>query len=357
MPWAVAVWTAFPLSRIEVYCNIPVEEFRLDNDVALQLLSRSFSESYFALLQYDEYGNEGLHPVSFYAQWPCSHVVYMHVNLIPLGRDMLNTHLHALLESRREGHIAYYRGDEVALSITNMRLFARLVKINSKADVYLEVSGTVRRIINYAVYASIRAHGVTAFAEVEASYLNKRHIGTELTESAWAIESGAIRPENIIVPTLPVVLDALFIPDSSAITTSSGEESEMATADVSETLTSGVCDCMSHHLLPHTCSSSHSVGTCTVDQESTTVFPSLAAPHLWLTPSTPLLPLSCLSSCLGDAAVEVVVVHLDPLLQNALLQKVLGFLPLDIRQVLGFYDAIHYPNVVSLLDAKHNNWN
>ena len=194
MPWAVAVWTAFPLSRIEVYCNIPVDEFRLDNDVALQLLSRSFSESYFALLQYDEYGNEGLHPVSFYAQWPCSHVVYMHANMISLGRDMLNTHLYALLESRREGYIAYYRGDEMALSITNMRLFGRLVKINSKADVYLEVSGTVRRIENYAVYASIRAHGVTAFAEVEASYLSKRRIGTELTESAWAIESGAIRP-------------------------------------------------------------------------------------------------------------------------------------------------------------------
>jgi hypothetical protein len=352
--WAAAVWTLHPLSRIEVYTSVPTAEFLLDNDVAVQLLRRQFAAQYLHLAQYEAEGaHRGLHPADFFAQWPCSHVVYLSPQAVLFGRDMLNTHMWALERRPRTtpAHIVHATVEGIVLAVTQDRLFARLVKVQGIPDVYLEISRTLRRVENYDIYAMLRARGVNEFRQVPSSYVEERAVGAVLDMQA-AVELLAPLPRTTTLPAEPLILDLLLIPEAAQ---ANGDRDATAgtcsgTRDVSE---GGVGNDNEDDEASAECTPA-TAGQPVLGNDP--FYPALPAPHFWLTSTSPLLPVQRVLSCLSAKQLERVVQHLDPIIQNALMQRALGVIPIAVREVFGLFDAINFPNVVSLLDSRHQNW-
>lgn len=79
-------------------------------------------------------------------------------------------------------------------------------------------------------------------------------------------------------------------------------------------------------------------------------------PSLWLTSSTPHLSLKTVLDTFNRKQIEAIVQHLDPILQNSNMVKILSFIPSDIADALKSFDAFNYPNVISLRDMEYAQW-
>lgn len=350
----MAVWTLYPLSRIEVYTKLSVTQFRLDNDVALTSLARSFNSKYFRVMPV----KEGFaHPVTYFPFAPCAYVVFMHPTIVPFGRDFLNTHMHYMAAHNISQPIAYWEDRTLLVSITARTLYAKFVKIIGRADVYLEHQHTLRRIENYELYARLRGSGVWEYQKVPEEYQRSRIVGTTLTMADYMKEyanSMNAYDNTTVVPSVPLVMDMLVIPEQ-------WEDTEPS-VDVE------VCGNTNTNITRSTCSTelntqgndgacvedTHS-SQCTAAADNESSSSAARVPYFWLTSAKSRLSVSSALS-LSQGTIELIVQHLDPIIQNSLMQKIMGFIPPDVAQLFRLFDAVHFPNIVSLVDSRHQNW-
>lgn len=339
----MAVWILYPLSRIEVYTTLPEKQYRLDNDVTLTTLARSFNKKHFNVAQV----KEGFpHPVTNFAFAPCRYVVFMHPTVLPFGRDFLNTHMHYMENNNISQPIAYWEENKLLVSISSSTLFGKFIKIAGQADVYLEHLDTLRLVENYEVYARLRGSGVWEYKTVPEGYLHNRTTGTSGAEATVVGPALTLREcmalyntewsvHNTVVPTQPLVMDMLVIPEDWVDTDTGVDSCEQnyKTGGAPET----ACDHPDLSGLP----------ICTA--------PISRVPYFWLTSATPRLTVGR-ALCLNQSTFEHIVQHLDPIVQDSLMQKIFGFIPTDIAQILRLFDAVSFPNVVSLVDSRHQNW-
>ncbi len=81
-----------------------------------------------------------------------------------------------------------------------------------------------------------------------------------------------------------------------------------------------------------------------------------SGPSLWLTSSTPHLSFKTVFDTFDKKQIETIVQHLDPILQNSNMVKILSFIPSEIADALKSFDAFYYPNVISLRDMEYAQW-
>jgi len=81
-----------------------------------------------------------------------------------------------------------------------------------------------------------------------------------------------------------------------------------------------------------------------------------AGPSLWLTSSTSPLSFKTIFATFEKSQIETIVQHLDPILQNSYMQKITSLLPSDITYAFSMFDAINYPDVISLRDMEYAHW-
>ena len=81
-----------------------------------------------------------------------------------------------------------------------------------------------------------------------------------------------------------------------------------------------------------------------------------ALPTLWLTSSVPPVPLRVIAENFTQPQMVTIVQHLDPIVQNANMQKIFSLVPTDIADALRLFDAADYPNVISLRDMEYAHW-
>ena len=79
-------------------------------------------------------------------------------------------------------------------------------------------------------------------------------------------------------------------------------------------------------------------------------------PTLWLTSSLPPLYFKTVFDTFSKAQIETIVQHLDPILQNSNMRKILAYIPYDIADAFKMFDAIDYPNIISLRDMDYSRW-
>lgn len=79
-------------------------------------------------------------------------------------------------------------------------------------------------------------------------------------------------------------------------------------------------------------------------------------PTLWLTSSLSPLPFHVVFDTFDEKQIETIVQHLDPILQNSYMRKIVSLIPSDIADALIMFDAIDYPNVISLRDMEYPHW-
>jgi hypothetical protein len=78
--------------------------------------------------------------------------------------------------------------------------------------------------------------------------------------------------------------------------------------------------------------------------------------EIWLTSSTPRLNLQSFLMRADYRDVMTLVAHLDPIIQSSFFKKAIGFFPAHIESVLNKFNAVHYPDVISLMDTKIQEW-
>lgn len=79
-------------------------------------------------------------------------------------------------------------------------------------------------------------------------------------------------------------------------------------------------------------------------------------PSLWLTSSLPPLPFDTLLDKFTKAQIETVVQHLDPILQNSNMRKIISIIPTEVADALKHFDAVDFPDVISLRDMEYPQW-
>eukprot|EP00598_Pedospumella_elongata_P004898 CAMPEP_0184980062 /NCGR_PEP_ID=MMETSP1098-20130426/10092_1 /TAXON_ID=89044 /ORGANISM="Spumella elongata, Strain CCAP 955/1" /LENGTH=779 /DNA_ID=CAMNT_0027503419 /DNA_START=421 /DNA_END=2760 /DNA_ORIENTATION=+ len=79
-------------------------------------------------------------------------------------------------------------------------------------------------------------------------------------------------------------------------------------------------------------------------------------PTLWLTSSLSPLPFNILLDNFTKAQIETVVQHLDPILQNSNMRKIISIMPTEVADALKHFDAVDFPDVISLRDMEYPQW-
>jgi len=79
-------------------------------------------------------------------------------------------------------------------------------------------------------------------------------------------------------------------------------------------------------------------------------------PSLWLTSSLPPLPFDTLLDKFTKAQIETVVQHLDPILQNSNMRKIISIMPTEVADALKLFDGADFPDVISLRDMEYPQW-
>ena len=79
-------------------------------------------------------------------------------------------------------------------------------------------------------------------------------------------------------------------------------------------------------------------------------------PTLWLTSSTPRVSFKTVFDTLDKKQIEMIVQHLDPIVQNSYMRKIVSIIPSDIADALKMFDTADFPNVISLRDMEYPHW-
>jgi len=83
---------------------------------------------------------------------------------------------------------------------------------------------------------------------------------------------------------------------------------------------------------------------------------AISSASIWLTSSTPHLPFKAVFETFAKAQIETIVQHLDPILQNINMRKLVSVMPTDIADALKLFDAADFPDVISLRDMEYPYW-
>lgn len=364
--WAVIIWILYPLARIEVFTEIPHDQYQHDNDVPLEMLARTFNPKFFKLIEWSA-EKQTKHAAMQPPQSPCTFVVYMDPSLVPFGRDFLSTHMRAFSSSTGSSGsrgsddqppIAYWSGQRLVLLIRhNNKPIANTLKITGADKViawYFANAGVARPIDSLEALQAMEKSGVTRL-ETTQQYLEGFTIGPDIKLEEFMsmpnmgdVDLQAPQPGIFITgaaPTAELVVDALWIPEVA---------SQVSISEPLHTLrTKSKATAVEPEIRA-------GQGT-----KLTGNYPALltSEAQLWLTPAV-RVPLQTVlggssgggSGAFTQAQLEAIVQHLDPILQSALLQKIFGFIPPDMSRVLKMFDAAHFPRVVSLIDAKSDSW-
>ena len=81
-----------------------------------------------------------------------------------------------------------------------------------------------------------------------------------------------------------------------------------------------------------------------------------AGPTLWLTSSLAPLSLNTVFDTFSKKQIETIVQHLDPILQNSNMQKIVSFISNEVADALNLFSSSNYPNVISLRDMEFAQW-
>jgi hypothetical protein len=368
IPWALAVWTLYPLARIEIYCLIPTEQFLLDNDVPLELHAKLFNTKYFRLIQYDPLGFS--YPVTAFPTFPCTYYVYMDPSFIPFGRDFLNTHIKAMVGmGEKKEPITYWNGKKLVLYMFYMtRKRPTVVRKGMERSIYFQFDDVLYPLADMDTLLMLRKSGYVTVEPVNSQFLQQATRGGDFSlptvahhDAVAASAEGYLRWANVApLPKYPtaqsssgsssggrvpaakipgLVIDALLIPE------------QQQQIRHSSSFVHGVNDSTHRVFFASDAPTSGKTGTTNPDNLIENM-----EPHIWLTSSTPTVDLDNVFSSWSQSQVETLVAHLDPIIQNSLMQKVVGFLPEDIVRVFKLLDATYYKQVISLIDAKNTNW-
>jgi hypothetical protein len=323
-----------------VFTEVPVEQYQLDNDVPLEMLARTFNEKFFRLVPWSAF-KKLRHPALQAPMSPCTHVVYMDPSLIPFGRDFLSTHMRALANSSDHDPIAYWRGSRLVLLIKrNLDRTEKVLKVlgaGKNVAWYYSKGALARPIDSFEALSAIEKSGIGRIV-VGEDYMRAFTIGPDITTEEFVsalrdegLTLGLYGPNSTATPSATLsadlVVDAFWIPEMP---------SQVAITEPLHT---------AHTQSPR----GNGFGPADVSSEE----PS--EPQLWLTP-TVRMSLQTVLRVFTHAQLEAVARHVDPVLHSSLLQKIIGFVSPDIVRVLEMFDAVHFPNVVSLIDAKSNSW-
>eukprot|EP01034_Spumella_vulgaris_P001040 gene1040-1384_t len=148
-PWAVAVWTLYPMAMIEVVTDMDLYEESLESDVVRNTAAGLFSPKYFKIYN----SVPGVAPVDMFPRTPCAYMVYMDASFIPFGRDFLNTHVAALVKDPRP--IVYWQGDKIAIAVMHARPYLRLFQDPVGNGTYVEFGYLIHPLADYGVFSSL----------------------------------------------------------------------------------------------------------------------------------------------------------------------------------------------------------
>ncbi len=148
-PWAVAVWTLYPMAMIEVVSDVSLFQQAIDNDLVLLTLCELFTSKYFKIYN----SIPGVAPVDMFPRTPCAYMVYMAASFIPFGRDFLNTHVAALVKDPRP--IVYWQGDKIAIAVMHARPYVRLFQDAVGNGTYIESGYLIQPLADYNVFSGL----------------------------------------------------------------------------------------------------------------------------------------------------------------------------------------------------------
>ena len=349
-PWAVALWTLYPLAMIEVVTDVDVNQEFLDNDFIRVTLSDLFTYKHIRVFR----SVPGVAPVDLFPLAPCAYMVYMDASFIPFGRDFLNTHIAALVKDPRP--IVYWQGDKIAIAVMHARPYLKLfTDAAGGRAIYIETKLAFHTIGNYDTYLDL-LRVCNPPQAVNKNYLQTLQFGADFYQ-------GHLQELLKKYPPLP---SAPCEESNSNATTPSGRRRTAAAAP------SHIRESENHHHHHHKHNRTYpnSQHRCAPPEhliiDAIYVPKSLAIdrnsaqsgqnPSLWLTSSITPLSFKTVFDTFNTTQIETIVQHLDPILQNANMLKIWSFIPEYIAEVLQVWSAANYPNVISLRDMEYPRW-
>ena len=335
-PWAVAVWTLYPLAMIEVVCDLNLEQESLDNDLIRMILPELFTTKYFNIYP----PVVGVAPVDMFPRTPCAYMVYMDASFVPFGRDFLNTHVAALTKDPRP--ILYWYSDKLAIAVMHARPYVKLVHDEEGGNkVYVETSFTARPLRDSAAYEDLLAL-CDVVEPIQREYFFKDQLGGFFYQE----DVEELKKNNPPLPSAPCddsnshVTVAVAIDVSDSVLLNQPFERVYSASNLR-------CEPPENLIIDAIYVPMPQVG----DNSG-----SSAEPTFWLTSSLSPITFSQVFDTFTEPQIKTIVQHLDPILQNANMQKILSFIPSDISDALRLFDAYHYPEVISLRDVEYPHW-
>ena len=351
-PWAVAVWALYPLAMIEVVTGVNLFQESVDNDLMRLSLSELFTSKYFKVYN----GVAGVAPVDLFPKTPCAYMVYMDASFIPFGRDFLNTHVAVLVEDPRP--IMYWQGEKLAIAVMHARPYMKMFRDAAGGrTIHIEMDFTYRAIGNYDTYTDLLL--VTDGAEpLPGTYFAQLKPGADFYQ-------GHLKELLAKYPPLP----NRPCDDSNSNSTIPTRRRRLASVDGSRSRRDEKNDVFylqrnrAYHTSDHRCAPPDNLIVDAVyvpmpfvgdNVDNGPEYPK--GPTIWLTSSLPPLPFRTVFKTFSKGQIETIVQHLDPILQNPNMLKILPFMPGDIADALKHFDAANYPNVISLRDMEYPHW-
>ena len=341
------------MAMIEVVSDVDLDQVEIDNDLILMQVIELFTSKYFKMYN----SVPGVAPVDMFPRTPCAYMVYMDASFIPFGRDFLNTHVAALVKDPRP--IVYWQGDKIAIAVMHARPDLKVLRDGGK-NFRLESDFTIRIIGDQDTFEDlVKVCGGAHACSVD--YYAKLKSGENFYQ-------GHLKELLAKYPPLPSrpcdgsnsksALPSRRLVSSSSRPHSKHHHNNHHSHDNHQRQHGRVyldsihrCAPPEHLIIDALYVPMPIVGDNTVNTQGYSMGPSL-----WLTSSTAPLSFKTVFATFNRKQIETVVQHLDPVLQNSYMQKIASLLPSDITYAFSMFDAINYPDVISLRDMEYPHW-
>lgn len=309
MPWALSIWVLFPMARIEVYTAILLNEFEMENDLILDLLSHAFSSRFFKVIRWLGVENGRGLPVFVEPKFPCAYVVYTAPHFVLFGRDFLNEHLAQL--SRHKAPILHHRNGELVVAVMAKGMIPEVTfwMSNTTEGELIIMEGGKQHVTDMAGF---KALGYNVFSSVRATTKENIHshpVGPPRPFSNDPQSYWSQYHDPYFGPVLP--LDMFYLRQSEE-----GKGHRVASGSPASTTSA----------------------------------------ELWVASSVVPIPQASIASAFKAADMGAIAAHLDPILESTYFKKAMRFFPTVVQDVLGTYSAAHFPHVISLRDAYYPHW-
>lgn len=327
MPWTLSIWVLYPMARVEVFTGIVKEEFEMDNDAILDTLPHVFNDKFFRLIQWISEEKVPSIPIFVKGVFPCTHVVFMSPHFILFGRDFLNEHLFEM--SHRDAPILHYSRDnkiQIAFLTSRMTASVSYWADNKKnvLEMYVIEDGK-RHLIDWEAFILLGYHSILHTKGSTKDKLMNLPVGGDrrfkATDQEGSYWGATLKPYSGRV--LP--MDMLFIADSKEAYINFDPQYFHITSD-------------------------HEGGKYGDERREG------AVAEVWLASNMSPLMHTTIMSKYRSGEMEILVAHLDPILESTYFKKVANFFPLTVQTVLSTLSASHFPRVLSLRDAYYPHW-